>query len=56
MQHGAMVRRAQQSVTPYWKQRTWAAWVAQKLLPERLASALTVAYPGTFKAVPGFSE
>lgn len=51
-----LVARAQKSVQPYWKKRTWAGWLAQKLLPERLGTALTHAYPGTFSVVPGFSE
>lgn len=51
-----LVERAQRSVQPYWKKRTWAGWLAQKLLPTRLGNALTYAYPGTFSVVPGFVE
>lgn len=56
MLSSGIVERAQKSVQPYWKRRTWAGWIAQTLLPTRLSSALSVAYPGTFSVVPGFVE
>lgn len=56
MLDGAMVERAQKSVTPYWGRRTWAGWIAQKLLPQRVGEVLAVAYPGTFRSVPQFVE
>jgi hypothetical protein len=51
----AMVRRAQQSVTPYWTQTTWAGWLVEKVLPPAASRALAKAFPGTFRRVPGFS-
>lgn len=56
MLDGAMVRRAQQSTTPYWGRRTWAGWIAQKLLPKPVSNALAVSFPGTFRVVPEFVE
>lgn len=51
----SVVRRAQQSVQPYWQRKTWAAWLADNLLPGAASRALSRAFPGTFRAVPGFS-
>lgn len=51
----SVVRRAQQSVQPYWQRKTWAAWLADNFLPGSASRALARAFPGTFRAVPGFS-
>lgn len=51
----SVVRRAQQSVLPYWQKKTWASWLADNLLPGAASRALARAFPGTFRAVPGFS-
>lgn len=52
----SVVRRAQQSVEPYWQKTTWAAWAADTFLPGAASRALARAFPGTFRKVPGFSE
>lgn len=51
----SVVRRAQQSVQPYWQRTTWAAWAADTFLPGAASRALARAFPGTFRRVPGFS-
>lgn len=51
-----MVKRAQESVVPYWKRNTWAGWFARHLLPPSAVHLLAQAYPGTFRAVPIFVE
>jgi hypothetical protein len=56
MRQPEMVKRAQDSVKPYWRGQTWASWAAERLLPRSLHAALETAYPGTFQRVPGFTE
>jgi hypothetical protein len=55
MLHPSMVRRAHQSVKPYWEHTTWAGWFADKILPSSAVRALSTAFPGTFRKVPGFT-
>jgi hypothetical protein len=56
MQSPDIVRRAQQSVVPYWSQPSWIAWVAKRCLPDSVFAALGWAFPGYFNVIPGFSN
>lgn len=55
MRQPEMVKRARDSVRPYWAARSMVERVARALLPSGLFRLLEVLHPGTFKQIPAFT-
>lgn len=56
MRQPEMVQRARDSVTPYWASRSMVERIARAVLPHSVFCLLEYLYPGTYKAVPGFTK
>jgi hypothetical protein len=55
MRQPEMVRRAQESVQPYWAARSIIERAGRALLPRGAFRLLEVLFPGSFKQIPAFT-